>query len=92
MKKSILIFILWAVAGAILTCINIILARFDPVSGWIVCLCAFVMTLAMLSLTRTVAKSEQVTWLAVVSKALMIVYCIWGAVGLVLFVLSRMIP
>ena len=39
MKKSILLFILWGVAGVILTCINIILTRFDPLTGWILWFC-----------------------------------------------------
>ena len=97
MKKSILIFILWGVTTVILTGVYLALAMFQAntqfeITGWIIYLCVAVLTLATMPIIRTQAKAEQVTWLAVVSKVLMIVCCVWGAVGLLLFVLSKIIP
>lgn len=97
MKKSILIFILWGVTTVILTGVYLALAMFQAntrfeITGWIIYLCVAVLTLATMPIIRTQAKAEQVTWLAVVSKVLIIVYSVWGAVGLLLFVLSRIIP
>lgn len=96
MKKSILIFILWAVITVILTGVYLALTMFQTnarfeITGWIIYLCVAVLTLATMPIIRTQAKAEQVTWLAVVSKVLMIIYSVWGAVGLLLFVLSRII-
>ena len=90
MKKSLLLFILWAVAGAILTCINIILTRFDPLTGWILWFCAIALTLAIMSLIRTIAKAEQATWLAVVSKILLIINSVFGGLGVIFFLLSKL--
>ena len=90
MKKSILLFILWGVAGVILTCINIILTRFDPLTGWILWFCAIALTLAIMSLIRTIAKAEQATWLAVVSKILLIINSVFGGLGVIFFLLSKL--
>jgi hypothetical protein len=90
MKKSLLLFILWAVAEVILTCINIILTRFDPLTGWILWFCAIALTLAMMSLIRTTAKAEQVTWLAVVSKVIFIINAVFGGLGVIFFLLSKL--
>lgn len=97
MKKSILIFILWAVITVILTVIYLALTMFQTnaqfeITGWIIYLCVAVLTLATMPIIRTQAKAEQVTWLAVVSKVLTIFCSVWAALGLVLFILSRIIP
>ena len=90
MKKSILLFILWGVAGEILTCINIILTRFDPLTGWILWFCAIALTLAMMSLIRNDAKAEQVTWLTVISKIIFIINAVFGGLGVIFFLLSKL--
>lgn len=90
MKKSLLLFILWVVAGVILTCINIILNEFDPVAGWILWFCAIALTLAMMSLIRNDAKAEQVTWLAVISKVIFIINAVFGGLGVIFFLLSKL--
>ena len=87
-KKSLLLFILWVVAVFVMTCICMVLLRFPGTStvGWILFLRTAVVTLAIMSMIRTNAKAEQIIWLAVVSKVLLIVYSIEGAFGLFLFI------
>ena len=92
MKKSILLFILWGIVGVILTPVNIILNEFDPVAGWIIWFCAIALTLAIMSLIRTIAKAEQATWLAVVSKILLIIIAVFGGLSVIFWFLSHLIP
>lgn len=96
MKKSVFLFILWAAAAFILTCIHLVLmmnghAARNPMIGWILLLCTAVMTLAMMRLIRVNAKAEKVTWLAIVSKVLLIFYSITAALGVLIFILSRLV-
>ena len=95
MKKSIFLFILWAVISVVLTCIYLMLMMFDrnsqfEIVGWIICLCTAGVTLGTMPVIRTQAKAEQITWLVVLSKVLLIACSIWGAIGLVFFLLSRL--
>lgn len=94
-KKSVILFILWAVATFVLTSIYLALMFFRhpqmPDVGWILSLCIAGMTFAMMSLIRINAKAEKITWLAVVSKVLLIVYSALGAAGVLMFILSRLL-
>lgn len=95
-KKSVLLFVLWAVAATILTCIYLALMMNVhtpqvPMIGWILFLCTGVLSLSMMSLIRTNAKAERITWLAVVSKVLMIFYSIISTVGLLMLFLSTLL-
>lgn len=95
MKKSILLFILWAAAAFMLTGIYLALmmtghAVRNPMIGGILFLCVAVMTLPMMALIRVNAKAEKITWLAIVSKILLIFYSISGAMGVLMFILSRL--
>lgn len=95
MKKSILLFILWAAAVTVLTGIYLALmmnfhANQIATVCWILTLCTVLLTLAMMFPIRIHAKTERVVWLAVISKVLLIMYSVWGALGLVFFLIIRL--
>ena len=90
MKKSIFLFILWAVATVVLTCVYLI-TMMNPANaqnwliGWILYLCVGVVTVAVMPLIRYNAKVEGIKWLTIVAKVLLIVYSIQLATGALFF-------
>lgn len=95
-KKSVILFALWAVSTAVLTCIYLMLMLFDrdsqfEIMRWIIYLCTAGLALGTMPVIRTQAKAERIPWLFVLSKVLLIAHSIWGAGGLVFFLLSRLL-
>ncbi len=90
MKKSIFLFILWAVTTVVLTCVYLV-AMMNPhhtqasIIGWILYLCVGVVTVSLMPLIRYNAKVEGIKWLTVVAKVLLIVYSIQLAAGALFF-------
>lgn len=91
MKKSIILFILWAVSTVVLTCVYL-LVMMNPgnaqssVIGWILYLCVGMITVSVMPLIRYNAKVEGLKWLTVVSKVLLIAYSVHLAAGALFFV------
>ena len=91
MKKSVLLFILWAVTAFVLTCVHLV-AMMNPgnaqssIIGWILYLCVGVVTVSVMPLIRYNARVEGIKWLAVVAKVLLIVYSVQLAAGALFFV------
>ena len=90
MKKSIFLFILWAVTVVVLTCVYLV-AMMNPgnaqssVIGWILYLCVGTITVSVMPLIRYNAKVEGIKWLTVVAKVLLIVYSVQLAAGALFF-------
>lgn len=90
MKKSIFLFILWAVTAVVLTCVYLVVMM-NPqhaqasVVGWILYLCTDVVTVSLMPLIRYNAQVEGIKWLAVVAKVLLIVYSVHLAAGALFF-------
>lgn len=91
MKKSIILFILWAVTTVVLTCVYL-LVMMNPgnaqssMIGWILYLCVGMITVSVMPLIRYNAKVEGLKWLTVVSKVLLIAYSVHLAAGALFFV------
>lgn len=94
-KNSVILFILWAVAVSVLTFVYLALMMNgysvqSPDIGWILSFCVSGVTIAMMWLIRINAKAEKLTWLAIVSKILLIFYSVCTALGVLIFFLSRL--
>jgi hypothetical protein len=91
MKKSIFLFIFWAVATVVLTCVYLI-TMMNPANtqnwliGWILYLCVGMITVAVMPLIRYNAKVEGIKWLTIVAKVLLIAYSIQLAAGALFFI------
>ena len=90
MKKSIFLFILWAVTTVVLTCVYL-LVMMNPENvqssmiSWILYLCVGMITVSVMPLIRYNAKVEGIKWLTVVAKVLLIVYSVQLAAGALFF-------
>ena len=96
MKKSILLFIIWAIACFVLTSIYLALTMysqnfFAPLFEQILFLATMIMSIAMMTLIHGNAKIEQTTWLKVVSTVLFIFYSACGGVALLIFTVSLLL-
>lgn len=90
MKKSIILFILWAVTTVVLTCVYL-LVMMNPENvqssmiGWILYLCVGMITVSVMPLIRYNAKVEGIKWLTMMAKVLLIVYSVQLAAGALFF-------
>lgn len=95
-RRSIVLFVTWAISVFVLTGVYLALMMnihnpLPPVIVWILFLFTGVFTLGMMFAIRIKATAEKVTWLAVVSKVLLISYSAWSTLGLLIFFLSRLL-
>jgi hypothetical protein len=91
MKKSFILFILWAVTTVVLTCVYL-LVMMNPgnvqssMISWILYLCVGMITVSVMPLIRYNARVEGIKWLTVVAKVLLIAYSVHLAAGALFFV------
>ena len=93
MKKSLLLFIIWATAATLSTVLYLVapvIVNLDMVFTFrgLVFIISIILSLTLLAFVHSNAKMEQSRWLAVVSKVLMIVYFLLYAARLVYFIFS----
>lgn len=99
MKKSVKLFILWAVVVCGLTVYYLgvmrysMLGNYDGVTFWVNILpvIALICSAVMLPLVRRQAKNDHLTWLAVVSKVALIVYSALAAGSVMIFLLGQLL-